>query len=185
MSRLTQRDEFGNAEIIALRDVMPELYAELSISETNALTNALNKLADYEDKEEHRVLFGDVIPIAVIKRAIAGINAAESCDQAGRYDYELRRALKTVLEWYESPSYKWDLVATKQRGDIPYEETDPETEKRILRNFISSMPKVYRARNQNWVIVQTLITSGTNHAGHTSAIKECLRIGIDPDGFEI
>lgn len=53
MSRLTQRDEYGNAEIIALSDVMPELYAELSFSETNALTNALNKLADYEDKEEN------------------------------------------------------------------------------------------------------------------------------------
>lgn len=52
--RLTQRDEFGNAEIIALSDFMPELYAELSFSETNALTNALNKLADYEDKEENR-----------------------------------------------------------------------------------------------------------------------------------
>lgn len=49
MNRLTERDEYGNADIIALSDVMPELYAELSFSETNALTNALNRLADYED----------------------------------------------------------------------------------------------------------------------------------------
>lgn len=49
MERLTERDEFGNADIIALSDVMPEIYAGLSFSETNALTEALNRLAEYED----------------------------------------------------------------------------------------------------------------------------------------
>lgn len=49
MKRLTERDEYGNANIIALSDVMPEIYASLSFSETNALTEALNRLADYED----------------------------------------------------------------------------------------------------------------------------------------
>lgn len=49
MERLTERDEFGNVDIIALSDMMPELYAELSFSETNALTEALNRLAAYED----------------------------------------------------------------------------------------------------------------------------------------
>ena len=48
----------------------------------------------------------DAIPIAVMKRMISGINAADQCDQAGRYDYELRNALKTVLNWYDSPLYK-------------------------------------------------------------------------------
>lgn len=56
MTRLTERDEFGNADIIALSNVMPELYAELSFSETNALTDALNKLAEYEDAEERGLL---------------------------------------------------------------------------------------------------------------------------------
>ena len=49
MKRLTERDEYGNADIIALADVMPEIYASLSFAETNALTEALNRLADYED----------------------------------------------------------------------------------------------------------------------------------------
>lgn len=49
MDRLTERDEYGNADIIALSDIMPELYASLSFSETNALTDALNRLAAYED----------------------------------------------------------------------------------------------------------------------------------------
>lgn len=47
--RLTEWNEFGNADIIALSDMMPEIYAELSFSETNALTEALNRLAAYED----------------------------------------------------------------------------------------------------------------------------------------
>ena len=49
MVRLTQRDEYGNADIIALSDVMPEVYAGLSFSETNALTEVLNRLAEYEE----------------------------------------------------------------------------------------------------------------------------------------
>ena len=49
MDRLTERDEFGNADIIVLSDIMPELYDELSFSETNALTDVLNRLATYED----------------------------------------------------------------------------------------------------------------------------------------
>ncbi len=49
MNRLTERDEYGNADIITLSDTMPEIYAGLSFSETNALTGALNLLAAYED----------------------------------------------------------------------------------------------------------------------------------------
>lgn len=49
MTRLTQWDEYGNADIIALSDMMPEIYAELSFSEANALTDALNLLGTYED----------------------------------------------------------------------------------------------------------------------------------------
>ncbi len=49
MNRLTEWDEYGNADLIALSDIMPELYSELSFSESNALTRALNKLAEYED----------------------------------------------------------------------------------------------------------------------------------------
>ena len=49
MERLTEWGEFGNADIIALSDMMPEIYAELSFSETCALTEALNRLAQYED----------------------------------------------------------------------------------------------------------------------------------------
>ena len=54
--RLTVRDEYGNADIIGLSDRMPELYAELSFDEANALTIALNKLAEYEDLEEAGIM---------------------------------------------------------------------------------------------------------------------------------
>lgn len=49
MERLTEWDEFDNADIIALGDMMPEIYAKLSFSEANALTEALNRFAKYED----------------------------------------------------------------------------------------------------------------------------------------
>lgn len=51
MERLTKWNEYGNADIIALSDIMPELYAELSFLETNPLTDASNRLAAYEDTE--------------------------------------------------------------------------------------------------------------------------------------
>ena len=49
MQRFTERDEYGNADIIALSDTMPEIYAELSFSEANIMTEAINRLAAYED----------------------------------------------------------------------------------------------------------------------------------------
>ena len=49
MERLTEYDEFGNADIIALAGVMQELYEGLSFNETNALTDVLDHLAAYED----------------------------------------------------------------------------------------------------------------------------------------
>lgn len=48
----------------------------------------------------------EAIPVAVMERAILGIDAARQCDQAGRYDYELKSALQTVLKWYHAPVYK-------------------------------------------------------------------------------
>lgn len=49
MERLTEYDEFGNADIIALAGVMQELYEGLSFNKTNALTDVLDHLAAYED----------------------------------------------------------------------------------------------------------------------------------------
>lgn len=49
MKRLTECDEYGNADIIALSDIMPDLYDGLSFSEANALTAVLNRLAAYEN----------------------------------------------------------------------------------------------------------------------------------------
>jgi molecular chaperone GrpE (heat shock protein) len=48
--RFTQRDGYGNADIINLS---PEkLYSELNFEETNLLTDALNRFAELEDKAE-------------------------------------------------------------------------------------------------------------------------------------
>lgn len=72
MDRLTERDEYGNADIIALSDVMPELYAELSFSETNALTAALNRLAAYEDTGLSPEEINTLIELSGVKSLVDG-----------------------------------------------------------------------------------------------------------------
>jgi len=51
MGRLTKRDEFGNADIIGVNSM--DLQCNLEFDEFNKVTNALNKLARYEDLEEN------------------------------------------------------------------------------------------------------------------------------------
>lgn len=48
--RLTERDEFDNADIIGVSSA--DIQLNLNFAEFNRVTNALNKLADYEDAEE-------------------------------------------------------------------------------------------------------------------------------------
>ena len=50
MSRLTERDEFGNADIIGLESDL--FCGDMSFEELNLVTNVLNKLAAFEDDEE-------------------------------------------------------------------------------------------------------------------------------------
>ena len=52
--RLTERDEYGNADIIGLST--EKLFGELYFDEINLLTKALNKLAFLEDKIENKTL---------------------------------------------------------------------------------------------------------------------------------
>jgi hypothetical protein len=52
----------------------------------------------------------------------------------------------------------------------------------ILENFLYMMPKTYRNRSQNWVVVRDILLSGTSTGGQTSCIKKCRELGIDPYG---
>lgn len=49
----------------------------------------------------------------------------------------------------------------------------------LVRNHLDLMPKVYRKRNCNWVVVRHL----TWH-GHTYSDLICRYLGIDPSGYE-
>lgn len=51
MERLTERDEFGNADIIGVDS--EELQCNLTFDEFNRVTNELNRLAQYEDVHEN------------------------------------------------------------------------------------------------------------------------------------
>ena len=46
--RLTKRDEFGNADVIDVDEVA--LYSHLTFADMNRVTEALNRLAELEDK---------------------------------------------------------------------------------------------------------------------------------------
>lgn len=57
------------------------------------------------------------IPVAVLHRKVDGIDAADACDQAGRWDYIMKNAIKTILDWYETPDYKLTVEHTNlKRG---------------------------------------------------------------------
>jgi coenzyme F420-reducing hydrogenase gamma subunit len=56
---------------------------------------------------------------------------------------------------------------------------------RILKNFISMMPKAYRKRNVNWLVVRDILMRGTSTEGMTSCIAKCKELGIDHSGYEI
>ena len=60
-----------------------------------------------------------------------------------------------------------------------------EDELRVLRNFIGMLPKTYRKRTSNWVIVRDIIMFRTSTAGCTSCMEECGRLGIDPNGYTL
>ncbi len=49
MERFTERDEYGNADITGVSSL--DLQYNLALEEFNKVTNALNRLADYEDLE--------------------------------------------------------------------------------------------------------------------------------------
>lgn len=60
-----------------------------------------------------------------------------------------------------------------------------EFELRVLRNHISNMPKVYRQRNCNHVIVRDILMRGTSTAGMTSCVEKCRELGIDPYAYTL
>lgn len=100
MPRLTSRDEYGNAEIIALEDITPQLYEGLSFNETNALTDALNKLADYEDADEKENAEREK-PCDGCKFDVARKLLSKVIDD--RFTEEMREFLLLVLENPELP----------------------------------------------------------------------------------
>lgn len=57
-------------------------------------------------------------------------------------------------------------------------------ELRILNNFICMMPKSYRKRTQNWVVVRDILLTNTATQGSTSCWLKCRELGINPDGYD-
>lgn len=55
----------------------------------------------------------------------------------------------------------------------------------IIENFIHAMPKTYRARNHNHVVVRDILLRKTSTAGMTSCVMKCYELGIDPYGYAL
>ena len=58
-------------------------------------------------------------------------------------------------------------------------EEEKETVFNLIKNHISLMPKVYRKRYVNWVIVKDLTYHGS---GYSMSI--CSALGVDPYGYK-
>jgi hypothetical protein len=53
----------------------------------------------------------------------------------------------------------------------------------VLRNIESQMPKAQRKRLTNTNIVANWILLRTSKGGRTSCIRQCNKLGVDPDGY--
>jgi hypothetical protein len=58
-------------------------------------------------------------------------------------------------------------------------------ELRIIKNFLDMMPKTYRKRNHNWVVISHILLYRTSTSGCTSSCDKCRQLGIDPYGYSL
>lgn len=58
-------------------------------------------------------------------------------------------------------------------------------ELQIVKNFLNNMPKAYRKRNPNWVVVRDILLQHTSTAGSMSCRDKCFELGIKPDAYSI
>lgn len=113
-------------------------------------------------------------------------------DEERRYRVECEKC-GTVVQFKTSSQddaiKKWNVNNLGlSELDLYMKQTHEKTlamEYRLLRNFISHMPKTYRKRNCNWVIVKDFLQFGTFQGGATSSKNKCLMLGIDPDGYTL
>lgn len=58
-------------------------------------------------------------------------------------------------------------------------------ELKIVDNFLHAMPKTYRQRNANHVVIRDILLRQTSTAGMTSCVMKCHELGIDPYGYDL
>ncbi|EHQ92162.1 hypothetical protein [Desulfosporosinus youngiae] len=102
--RLTDRDEFGNADIIGVDS--EDLQLNLEYDEFNKVTNALNRLAQYED-------IGGPAEFAKLKAELES-------EKALHHKYE-KLALKNAMEYDEVINEK---SGTWERMENAWEELE-------------------------------------------------------------
>lgn len=130
MERLTERDEFGNANIIGVDSM--DLQCNLGFDEFKRVTNALNKLAEYEDLEREGKMFtnrklnrgAEIWVVEWTRRYGAFSGNTEQCYQAftdkeEAYDFaeSIRRANKLIGNTSQT-----SVTVTKQSSGLGRKE---------------------------------------------------------------
>lgn len=100
MERLTERDEFGNADIIGVDS--EELQINLDYEQFNMVTNALNKLAGYEDLEEQNRLL-----------KIPCVEGSEVWYIDAKKNNEIVRGVVYGYDWYKFVGFVLDVLWDK------------------------------------------------------------------------
>ena len=118
MERLTERDEFGNADIIGVNS--EDLQLNLDFKQMNKVTDTLNKLAEYEDLEKQGLLLrlpchiGDSI-YSVVEDGLTIIELKFSLDFYVRRKNDFG---KTVFLTKAEAEQKLKELRGKQNGKI-------------------------------------------------------------------
>lgn len=88
--RCTCNDEFGNADIVGLENVMQDICTNLSFEDMNRLTAALNRFRDVEVEIESgelvQVVHGEWILITAPKKYAGGI-VCSNCRKSTDWQY--------------------------------------------------------------------------------------------------
>lgn len=131
MNRLTERDEYGNADIIGIDSA--DLQMNLDFDDFNKVTYALNRLAAYEDT--------GLTPENITYQTAQLHEWQKKCNLMHKDNAQLRAELEQVTEAYMATEYvKGFMVMPPSyiNGDWPddkesrYDEAKKRYEKAVL-----------------------------------------------------
>ena len=129
MERLTEYDEFGNADIIGVDS--EDLQLNLDFEQMNKVTNALNKLAEYEDLEEQGLLLrlplkiGDTV-YSVTRDFISEykICSIEKYNEGFFFNWKCEKGMYINIRGFTNHQIGKDVFLTKSEAEQKLKEME-------------------------------------------------------------